>query len=302
MPINSASPYGEVYTGANFQISHYIESSYGAGTSLALANIGNLGVAEKVTTFQIDNQFEPLYNLGTREIAQYYSKGWRVNVTVEFVMCGDQKQWLNYVMAGNSGGTSTTWGVGNINSDAIVINTGEGTQYIVSGIVYTDASISITEGDVVKVTLSGAGQKFYKPAAAFTPSFTIPTDLYTYKDVTVESGIVKSFTIDIKNNPEQYYTLGALDYQAYLPLKFEASGKWEVYHNSAASLLPSTLPATVTSPANIQTNISCVIGTDSNKYTFTASNVVYNQSEMNVEPVQTVIDTITYIAGDLTVS
>ena len=297
--------YGTIYTGANFTINHYIETSYGTGTTGATA-VGNLGIAEKVTTFNIQNQYNPLYSLGSREIQAYYSKGWKVSLNVEFVMCGDNKNWLNYVLQSN-GVSPPTYDVGGIKSDAIQIATGEGTVYVINGIIYTDANITVTEGDIVKVTLSGVGRAMTSYTGTITT--TIPSDLYTYKDVTASTvgnlgnGIIKDFSIDIKNSPEQYYSLGSLEYQAYLPTKFEASGSWTVYHNSSPSEMPTVLPTTATSSADVITPFSTVyIGTDANKYTFSVSAGVINEGEMTVEPVTVVLDKITYIGSAVSVT
>ncbi len=287
--------YGTIYTGASFNIQHYIESSYGSGTSAPYASLGNLGAGESVTTFNIQNQYEPVYNLGSREIATYYSKGWQVGITVEFFMCNDNTNWLNYVMQGNLN-PATSYSVGNIKSDCLTIGTGEGKVYVISGIVYTDASIKITEGDVIKITLSGNGRAMFSYPGSVTT--TIPTQVLTYKDYVGMNGIIKEFDIDIKNEPEQYYGLGSLEYLSYLPTKFSVEGSFEVYHNSTTSVMPSVLPATSTSSANIQTFPTATVG----NYIFTFSEVVYNEGEMNPEPVTVVTDKITYIAGNLAIA
>jgi len=265
-----------IFTGANFIYNIGLESSYAGSVSTWY---GVLGWGSKISTFSIKNQFEGVYQLNSQYYQGYYSKGESVDVTIDFYLCGDNKNWINLVL------NATT-------SAQLQIQTGEGTVYTIPGIRFNQAKISVKTGDLVSVSLTGVGQTMtVGTVMASTP--TIPTDVYTFKDVTVAGNIPTDLDITIDNQSEMIYKLGSVMYAGFAMKGYKVSVDLTMYHDATTQLV-SLLTANSPSPGTQTITIG--------NYTITISDIIANEGAMTVEPVTPVQDKISYIASNISIS
>jgi len=284
-----------VVTPASFSSAVWEEADYNSGTSGG-TNYGALGVAMKYTEFSASNQFDNLLQIGQRTPLAYFSKGDVFNITTEFVLADDNKNWLNFLLYNNAG----TYEVGSIKSGAIQLYDVVGSKlYEATGIAFDNASITFNSGETVNVTLGGKGSKFSGRVDTTPITTTYPVGYVTWVNASVSVGgvtitqPVKSLSIKMENNVEYFYTLGSLNYVSYVPKEFKFTATLEVLHDSGFidALMQESSPAT-------DTTLSITAGT----YTFNVSGVYLNQGSMNIEPVNPVEDKIEIVANSITVT
>ena len=278
-----------IYSSANFQFDFGAETSFNLGSG---TDYGALGVAMQVGTFQPSNEYEALYQINQRNPVAFYSKGQKFNIDTKFSMANDNVKWLNYIL-NNSG--INTYTVGNVTS-AYGTLVGGGKSYNASGIIFNGATIDFEQGKTVDVTMDGVGTHLTMGTATVTPS--IPSQFVTWTGVTV-GGItqpIQKLNLKIDNAPARYYTLGSLDYVAYIPLKFSISGTIDIYHDS--DIIDTIMGSSTTNPPTTPITLTITAGS----YVFTITGLFYNEGKINIVPVETVMDEITFVAENLTVT
>ena len=287
-------PYS-IYSSASFEASIGSESSYnsGAGTSY-----GALGVGMAVDEFQLQNQFTPLYQLGQRTPIEYYSQGHKTAVSLSFVLANDNYNWLNFVLQNmNSTVTptfETTAAASNINTMFIKMSGATNTRTI-SGVAINDTTLDFSEGKTVDVKMSGVGASGTITTGAV--STTYPSQPVTWVTVgagTVTAQPVQSANLTISNTLGQYYGLGSVTYQLFVPLEFSVTGKLTVYHNSGL------VEQLFSQPVAGQSSNSLVL--TAGNYTFTIGGLYLDQGNIKVAPVTTVLDEIDFKGETLTVT
>ncbi len=294
---------GNIYTGSNFLIEFGSETSFNAGSGL---NYGTLGAGMKLSTYEIKNNFEPVYTLGQRYPEAWYSKGVSVDVSSDFYLTDDTAEsagWLDYVLTGgtpNTSGYNTTWtpgltvatGYTNIQSYYSAYD-----MYSVSGIVFDTAKLNVKQGAIAQVTLTGTGTQ----ESTTTPSsgivVTPPTNVLTWKDATVQIGTtlagfstpIQELDMTITTSKELLYGLGELTYQGYYLKQFKVDGTLSVYHDSdiMGTIFEADSAATEVTLAD---QLKLVIG----GYTFTITGMVRNEGSMEVPPVDEVVDKLSF--------
>jgi len=250
----------------------------------------------KYTEFSATNQFDHLLQIGQRTPLAYFSKGDVFNISTEFVLADDNKNWLNFLLHNNAG----TYEVGSISSAAVLLHDVVGSKlYEATGIAFDNATLTFNSGETVNVTLGGKGSKFSGKSDATGITTTYPNQYVTWVNATVKVGgttitqPVKTLNIKMENNIEYFYTLGSLNYVSYVPKNFAFTSTIEILHDSGFidALMQETSPASSTS-------LTITAGS----YTFTISGAYLNQGSMNIEPVNPVVDKIEIVANSITVS
>ena len=271
-----------IYSSASFQGEVGSETSYnlGSGTSY-----GALGVQMSIDAFTAKNQYEPLYQLAQRSPINYYTKGHQMSVNTKFVLAEDNKNWLNFILQNNGSGT---YQVGNVSSGFATVY-GGGKSYTASGLVFDGATLSFEEGKTVDVSMNATGANLTMGTTAITPTY--PSSFVTWTSATI-NGItqpVNKMTLNIDNAPALYYGLGSVEYVTYIPLKFKVHGSLDIYHD--ADIIDTILSA----PSNTVT-------INAGNYTFTISGLYYDTGEINIVPVTTVMDKLTFVGNTITIS
>ncbi len=304
-----------VYTGTNFLLDLGRESSFNTGSTSAF-DMGSLGVGLKLSTFSMKNQANPIYGVNQRTALGWYSKGVDVDVSADFSLADDSdttKSWLDFILTG-AGGSATTpntsWSSGG------TVNTGYASiqsymsayeMYAVSGIVFDSAKISIKEGELVSVTLSGTGTQETSSVPTSSISVTPPTNVLSWKDASVEIGStlasiptpIDSLDMTISTNKKMIYGLGSLVYQGYFLQEFKVEGTMSVYHDSG--LMEDIFKYNIGSSDSqfaLTDNLQITIGT----YTFSISGLIRNEGAMDVQPVKEVMDKLSFLGTTMTVS
>ncbi len=279
-----------IYSSANFQFDFGAETSFNSGAG---TDYGALGVAMKVGTFEPDNQYEALYQINQRNPVAFYSKGQKFNINTDFTMANDNVNWLNYILYNSA---TNTYTVGNVSS-AYGTLVGGGKSYNASGVIFDGATINFEQGKPVEVTMDGVGTRLTMGTATVSP--TIPSQFVTWTTVTV-GGItqpIESLNLKIENAPERYYTLGSLDYVAYIPLKFSVTGTIKIYHDS--DIIDTIMGSSTTqNPPTSPITLTITAG----NYVFSIAGLYYNTGKINIVPVETVMDEITFVGENLTVT
>ncbi len=294
---------GNIYTGSNFLIEFGSETSFNAGSGL---NYGTLGAGMKLSTYEIKNNFEPVYTLGQRYPEAWYSKGVSVDVSSDFYLTDDTAEsagWLDYVLTGgtpNTSGYNTAWtpgltvatGYTNIQSYYSAYD-----MYSVSGIVFDTAKLNVKQGAIAQVTLTGTGTQESTTTPTSSISVTPPTNVLTWKDATVQIGTtlagfstpIQELDMTITTSKELLYGLGELTYQGYYLKQFKVDGTLSVYHDSdiMGTIFEADSAATEVTLAD---QLKLVIG----GYTFTITGMVRNEGSMEVPPVDEVVDKLSF--------
>lgn len=263
-----------IWTGANYSLELGAESSFksGSGTSF-----GAVGFGTKLSSYSIKQNMEGVYNLGSNVYAGYYSKGYSIDIGLDFALCGDNKNWIKWLGIGTA-----------LVSAYANVGTGEGTKYTVSGIIFKEARITARTGELVMVSLSGEGSNFSSTTG--TVATTYPTQFYTFKDVVLSGyGVVTNLELTIDTQAEMLYNLGDLHYVGWAIRGYRVTGSIEAYHD-VGSAIPTLLGATPSS-------LSFSIGS----YTFTISDFVMNEGAVTIEPVTPVVDRISFVASKISI-
>ena len=302
---------GNIYTGSNFLIEFGSETSFNAGSGLAY---GTLGAGMKLSTYEIKNNFEPVYTLGQRTPEAWYSKGVSVDVSSDFYLTEDTAEsagWLDYVLTGaspNTDGYNTSWSAGltvatgftNIQSYFTSYD-----MYSVSGILFDSAKLDVKQGAIAQVTLTGTGTQETTTAPTSSLNLTPPSQVLTWKDATVQIGStlagfstpIQELDMTISTNKELLYGLGQLTYKGYYIKQFKVEGTLSVYHDS--DILGTIFEAdNAATQVTLADQLQLVIG----DYTFTIAGMVRNEGSMEVPPVDEVVDKLSFEGTSMTVA
>ena len=304
-----------IFPTAVFQAGFYQEANFGSGYATGTV-IGVLGVAMELTTFKMQNDYDLLYNLGSRVAETAYVKGLSVDLTTKFVMACDQKNWLSLLL-NKEGSTTTYWTVpsytGKIPSGACMIEDQLQHYYEVTGLMADSADISFEEGKTVDVTLTFKGQNVSYLSTTAPAGFS-PTSLYVYpQDFTTWAAVkvsyngnygsttfavqpIKSMSLSIKNNIDAFYGLGNIEYVAFVPKKLEVTGKLEILHDS--NLLEHFMRTVESQSSTGAYSIVITVGSSeySTPYTITIDGIYWNDGSMNLKPVDPVVDELSFKA------
>lgn len=231
-----------IYSSTGFQFDVGVETAFNSGT--VGTDLGALGIMAQFTSYELDNNWTELYEIGQRYPQAFYSAGLKAPTAIEFYMCQDQIGWLGFALGAAVGGTYT---VGNtIQTGQVSLWTPQNNVFTVGGIVFNTAKISTTQGSPVSVSLNGVGTSFSSAGGTIVPG-AIPSTLLTWKDCsiltgtvagnvygTITSSLVESFDFTIDNSAKMFYALGSASYQTYLPLQSVISGNITAFHNDSA--------------------------------------------------------------------
>ncbi len=311
----------QIFPTAVFQAGFGKEANYGSGY-LTGTNIGVLGVAMSLNTFNLENQYDVLYNLGSRVGQTAYVKGLKVSLDADFVLATDQKEWLSLVL-NKEGSTTTYWTVpsytGTLPSGFCMIEDQLLHYYSVSGLMADSVEMKFEEGKTVDVTLSMTG-KTVSYLSTTAPSglvsstlFNYPSDFTTwaavqvsyngnYGSTTFSVQPIKSFNFSIKNNMQPYYGLGNIDYIAFVPQKLDVSGKIEILHDS--NMLEHFMRTVESQSSTAGYDITITIGNDeyTNPYTITLEGIFWDKGGLKLTPVDPVVDELDFKALNVKIS
>lgn len=278
-----------IYSSAEFNYDIALETAF--NSKAVGTDLGTIGIGGSFSTYAVKNNFNPIYSIGKRTPDDFYSAGEAIDVSLDFVMCGDEKDWLQSILTYASG-TPNQYSTGNTMSSLMAsLETSGGNVWTVGGIGVKSAKVTVNEGDVVKTTLDGTGTSYASATGTVSP--TTPTELYTWKDVSINgitTGLIKSLDFTIDTGMAMIYALGSLNYQAFLPLKSTLSGSIEAYHESG--VIESIIGQTA------GTSLVITIG----NYTFTFADVWTDEGDLNLKPVEAVTDKINFYAQTLVVT
>jgi hypothetical protein len=272
-----------ISTSAGWNFNMGIESSFNSGTG---TYIGQPGVGAKITTFEVKNNLQGVYQLNTRLPTVFFSKGIEIDIGVDFIFANDNVQWMQYILTGGSvvGGS--------VASGFIVVQTPEGNVWSVSGIVYDSVKFSVSAGGELTVSLSGKGTKFSSVAETITAP-TIPSQIVTWDKCNLNIGggqPIQNMNVTINTNAELFRTLNNLYYVAYLPKEFSGEFSAEIMHDSG---IIETLQLS-SNPAGTQ-SATVTLGS----HTLTLG-VAPNSGGIKVEPVNPVIDSLSFVLSNAT--
>ncbi len=301
-----------IFTGSNFILDLGRESAFNSGVTSGF-DMGSLGVGTKLSTFSLKNNYEPIYGVNQRTPQGWYSKGVAVDVSTDFYLAGDNQSWLDFVLTG-SGGSSTTpntsWSSGTtVNSGYAQVQSFISAYdlYSVSGIVYDSAKVSVKQGELVQVSLTGTGTAETTTTPGSSISAAVPSEVYSWKDATVEIGStlaaiptpIDTLDMTITTSKKQIYGLGSVEYAGYYLQEFKVEGTLDVYHDSGLieTLFEYNL-GTTDSAVALTDNLKIVIG----NYTFNITGLIRNEGQMEVPPVKEVMDKISFMGTAMTVS
>ena len=211
-----------VYSSAGFKFDISAETAFNSGTILAGFDFGAAGIGTKFTSYELDNAWNPIPEIGQRTPQAYYTAGLSAPVNVDFMMCQDQIGWLGFVLTNSSATVVGTFTPGNtIYTGQVQLGTPQGSAFTIGGIVFTQAKISVKKEAPVEVTLNGVGTSFGTATGTISGTGAVPSTLLTWKDVSltgITTALVQELDITINTGAKQYYALGSVNYQTYLPL------------------------------------------------------------------------------------
>lgn len=276
-----------VYSSAGFTFDVATETAYNSGTKLA--DLGELGIMTKFSSYELDNAFTEAYQIGQRIPEAFYTQGLKAQIGLDFYMCQDQVGWLAFVMGAATGGTYT---VGNtIQTGQVQLGTPQGDIFTIGGIAFNTADINIQTGQAVQVSLRGVGSSFSTVAGTLVAG-AIPTTLLTWKDCNLTSGVttslVESLKLTIDTGAKQFYALGSAQYQTYLPLESKITAEVQAFHNDTALDVLYQLTTAGT--------VSVAIGT----HTATFTGCYLTKGSLDLEPVKEALNTIDFSATQVT--
>ena len=298
-----------VYSSAAFSAVFGKETSYGVGSSGG-KQYGALGIGMSLDTFSLQNQLDYIYQLGQRPPSNVYTAGRNVDIGTKFILADDAAltgSWLDFILQ-NNGANPPVWNVGEQASAYLLINTGAGNQYEISGVAFDTAGLTIATGKPVEVTVTGKGAGAnYLTSTSTTvqyPSSPVTwTGIVLSVDGTPIAQPVTDLTINIKNSNQMFYTLGNVQYVAFVPTKFEVSGSFTVLHGStpnyASEIFANDLSG---SAAHTLSFTAGIAGGSTVQYTFNAGSVFYDEDSLHIQPVDPVTDKITFKGLTLQVS
>jgi len=305
----------QIFPTAVFQAGFGQEAYYGSGY-LTGSTIGVLGVAMKLSELQFSNNYEVLYDLGSRVGATAYVQGIKVTTSADFVLAADNKEWLGLLL--NKSSTSTPyWTVpsltGQLPSGYCLIEDQLQHYYELTGLMADSCDLKFTEGKTVDVTLKFTGKNVVylstTAPADFTPStfYTYPSEFLTwaavqityngnYGSTTFSVQPVKSFSIKIDNNNKPFYGLGNIDYIAFVPTKLNVSGSIEILHDSNMLEHFTRTIESQTSTASYDITLTIGSGEYSTYYTIVLEGLFWNDGSMTLTPVEPVVDKLDFKA------
>jgi hypothetical protein len=303
----------QIFPTAVFQAGFGQEAHYGSGY-LTGSTIGVLGVAMKLSNLKFNNDYEVLYDLGSRVGATAYVQGIKVDTTAEFVLAADNKEWLGLLL-NKSNSTTPYWTVppltGQLPSGYCMIEDQLQHYYELTGLMADSCDLKFTEGKTVDVTLEFKGKNVVylstTAPADFTPStfYTYPSEFLTwaavqityngnYGSTTFSVQPVKSFDIKINNNNKPFYGLGNIDYIAFVPTKLDISGSIEILHDSNMLEHFTRTIESQTSTASYDITLTIGSGEYSAYYTIVLEGLFWNEGSMTLEPVDPVVDKLDF--------
>ncbi len=294
-----------------FQSVFGVESSYGAGSGTP---IGVLGVGMSIDSIKQDMQLNPLYKLGSRTVQRFYSQGWVVDLDTTFVLAADQKLWLNLLLNKFGSTTtyytvSTTYSTDLIPSGYCIIEDQLGHFYNANGLMLDSVNFSFSQGKTcdVKGTFKGQLVNYSTTSSTFPSPVVYPEEFNTWATVDVSyNGTTDTFgvqpvtdlTIDIKNNMQPFYGLGSIDYKAFTATKLEVSGSVDILHDSGylEKFLEPASVITESTTYNLTLQIGSEYGTP---YTITIEGMQFNTGDMELKPVDPVVDKLTFVGRNI---
>mgnify|MGYP001626187782 CR=1 FL=1 len=282
----------KIYSSAEFQANVGLEQSFNAGATGG-TNYGALGVGMKVSTFDMDADYDPLYQLAQRNPVEFYTKGHKVNTDLDFVLAADNYNWINLL------GLSTVTGqVSDTMSTAFVQVGGPTNVYTVGGVAFSSAAIDVEETKTIDVKMTGRGASLSVAAGSLSTTYPVDPLIWTTASVTLNGGAVsnpvKKASINIKNDLGQYYGLGSDTYTMFTPLKFTVTADIEIYHTSGLVQTILTQPDAATSTNTLVLSVA--------PYTFTISGVRFNKGGFTLQPVDPVIDKLSVVGTAINIT
>ncbi|MEM0143466.1 MAG: phage tail tube protein [Candidatus Parvarchaeum sp.] len=309
-----------VYPTSVFQAAFGLESEYGSGTGSTAGVLGVLGVGMSIESFKQENKFDPLYRLGSRAPQLFYSQGVKISTSAKFVMATDNKNWLDLIL-NKEGSTTISWTipdrVGSLPSAYMNLQDEHGYFYTASGFAVEKASLSFRQGETCNVTLDMTGSYVtYADSTtapvAFASGLTYPIQFTTWANVQVSyAGSYGSTTfsvqpitdlsLDINNNLEYYYTLGSLDYVAFVPKKLDISGSITILHDS--NLIEHILTTADSQSSTNSYTFTITIGSEyGSPYIIEIEGMYWNDGSMTFTPVDVVEDKFTFKARNVKIT
>ncbi len=219
-----------IYSAAGFTWDIATETSFNSGTKGT--DLGILGVGANFTSWELDNEWTAVYQIGQRAPQAYYTAGLKTAVGIDFYACADG--WNFWTLALPAIGTGT-YSVSTVmgstvqpSSAMLMVGTPQQNTFQVQGIVFQTLKLNVDQTAPVKVSLTGVGSAFSSTYGSGTVAVgTYPSQMLTWKDVTVSTGtttvasvaasFVKTLDMTITTNAQQFYALGSPNYQAWVP-------------------------------------------------------------------------------------
>jgi hypothetical protein len=238
-----------IYSSAGFTWDLATETSFASGTVGAWpGDLGVLGLGANFTSYELDNAWLEAYSLGLRQPQAYYTQGLSAQTNLEFLLCNDGWNFWNLVLPNLGSTTAATYAVSTVLGSTvnpvtaqISLGTPQGQKFVLGGIIFTQAKVTVPNADAIKVTLSGLGTTFSSTTGSVAPG-TIPTQLLTWKDVTIQAGtgvgsiaasFVQNLDFTVTTGAKQYYVIGSPYYQAWLPLEQYVEVNVTAFHQDA---------------------------------------------------------------------
>lgn len=301
-----------IYTGSNFLLDFGRESAFNDGITNAF-DMGLLGTGLKLSTYTMKNNYNPIYGVNQRTAKEWYSEGVAIDVTSDFYLTDDNKSWLDFILTGSGGSSTvanTAW------TSGLTVDTGYAQVqsyfsayelYTISGIVYDSAKLTVKNGSLAEVSLSGTGTKQAVSTPASGLTVTPPTNVLSWKDATVTIGNplsgfnlpIQELDLTISTNKEQVYGLGSVEYQGYYLKQFQVEGTLSVYHDSG---LMESLFEYGSGSSNSDIALTDELELTIGSYTFDITGLIRNQGQMNIPPVDEVTDQLSFMGTSISVS
>lgn len=329
----------QVFPASQFEAKFAIEESFNSGySSSTTGQLGILGLGMNLTTFKADDQFDPLFRLGSRTAQTFYSKGVKFEADVDFVLAADSGNWLKSIFMYSytttaqvtypttTAATVTAYtvpdfetsstGAGRLPSLAVAVHDAFDNMYIGSGLVADSITIDYKEESTVdvKISFKGADLNYYPSGSAPAGSQTFtstayPSEALTWAatfitdDQTTSSNLVtqpvKEFSLKLDNSIEMLYGLGDVVYLDFVPKEFKVTGTIKVYHNSG--LVEQITKFAKDETDHVNANLILKVANAQHGYIFIIENNWYTSGGFTLKPVDPVIDEIEFKATNVVI-
>lgn len=263
------------------------------------------GQGQKITTFDIDNTNEPVFQIGSRDAQRQYVKDFKGSFGIEFLL---SDPWFMRSVLGaapttaGAGPYTHTWTVANggiantLSSMTINAATDLDTDSdkLLLGCAVDTCSISAAVDEAVKVRLDGKYANSTKDTSLTTAVNPVEEALY-FQQASLEFPTsttladVQSYEMNFGNNIDMIYGLGSRFAQKVVARQRDWTMKVSMTYEADADLLDKVLgsstAATATVPEIATMKFTATNGlstTNTRSYVFTFANVMVEKTSMPI--------------------